>query len=265
MKLYDNFASVAAQKVRIALHEKGIAWEAVPVDLRAGDMLDPAYLVLNPAGVVPTLVHAGHVLVESTVINEYLEDVFPAPPLRPASPVDRARMRVWTKRVDEEVHRATGIVSMAVYIRHHHRKKSPAELDAYYARMPDRDREARQREAIALGMEAPNVAVSMQVFARWVDDLDAALAASPWLVGDAFTLADVACIPFVARLEMLAMAGLWRAGRRPHLARWWDAVTARASYREAVADTFPAATRTYMLEQGRSCWPRAAALAGMMP
>jgi glutathione S-transferase len=263
VRLYDNFASVAAQKVRLALVEKGLAWDTVDVDLRAGAMLDPGYLALNAAGVVPTLIHEGNVLVESTAINEYLDEVFPKPALRPATALGRARMRVWTKRIDEEVHRATGIVSMAVYIRHHHLKKTAAELDAYFARMPDKDRAARQREAIARGMDAPNVATSMQVFARWIDDLDRALADSAWLLGDAFGLADIACIPFVARLDMLAMGGLWREGRRPHLDRWWARVTARPSYRQQIAARFPDAVRAYMFEQGSISWPRASELAGV--
>ncbi|HMS78068.1 MAG TPA: glutathione S-transferase N-terminal domain-containing protein, partial [Burkholderiaceae bacterium] len=72
--LYDNPASVAAQKVRMTLAEKGLAWRAVTVDLRDGSALRPEYLAINPQGVVPTLVDDGAVIVESSVIVEYLDD-----------------------------------------------------------------------------------------------------------------------------------------------------------------------------------------------
>ena len=82
--LYHNDMSVCAQKVRLALAEKGLAYEARHFNLRAGDQKDPAYLKLNPKGVVPTLVDDATVVTESIVINEYLDDAFTTPPLKPA-------------------------------------------------------------------------------------------------------------------------------------------------------------------------------------
>jgi glutathione S-transferase len=99
LALYHFDRSTAAQKVRLALAEKELAWESRYVDPGLGkrEQHDPGYLALNPRGVVPTLLHDGKVIRESQVILEYLEDVFPAPPLRPAEPAERARMRLWTK------------------------------------------------------------------------------------------------------------------------------------------------------------------------
>ena len=84
--LYDFGNSVCCQKVRITLREKGLAWEAVPVNLFAAEQYDPKYLKLNPKGLVPTLVHDGNAIAESTLICEYLDDAFPEPPLKPADP-----------------------------------------------------------------------------------------------------------------------------------------------------------------------------------
>ena len=86
--LYHHGMSVCAAKVRFALGEKKIAWESHYVDIHKGDQFAPDYLKLNPKAVVPTLVHDGHVVVESTVINEYIDEVFPDVPLKPgdASP-----------------------------------------------------------------------------------------------------------------------------------------------------------------------------------
>ena len=76
LRLYHNDMSVCAQKVRFALAEKKLAWEGHHLNLRAGDQQEPEYLKLNPNAVVPTLVDDGNIMVESTVICEYLDDAY---------------------------------------------------------------------------------------------------------------------------------------------------------------------------------------------
>ena len=93
MKLFTYFRSSAAYRVRIALHFKGIAYEAVPVDLRPGAHRRPEYLALNPQGLVPALEDGAAVLSQSLAIIEYLEEKHPEPPLLPSAPLDRARVR----------------------------------------------------------------------------------------------------------------------------------------------------------------------------
>jgi glutathione S-transferase len=101
LDLYHHGSSVCAAKVRFALGEKGLEWQGHYLDILKGDQFAPEYQKLNPKAVVPTLVHDGQVIVESTVINEYIDEVFAETPLKPRSPVERAEMRVWTKAVDE--------------------------------------------------------------------------------------------------------------------------------------------------------------------
>ena len=118
LTLYDGTTSVCAIKARLTLFEKGLAFASRTLDLRAGDQFDPEYLRLNPNGVVPTLDHDGRIVVESSVIMQYAEDIAPpaaAPSLLPADPYDRARMRLWMKRIDEAVHPATGRVATGSY------------------------------------------------------------------------------------------------------------------------------------------------------
>ena len=90
--LYDFGNSVCCQKVRITLVEKGLTWEARRVDLFKTEQYDPEYRKLNPKGVVPTLVHDGTPVIESTLICEYIDDTFPDPPLMPKDAASRARM-----------------------------------------------------------------------------------------------------------------------------------------------------------------------------
>lgn len=261
--LYDNNASVAAQKVRLVLAEKGVRWQTVTMELREGAVMSPEYLRLNPNAAVPTLLADGEVLVESTPIMEYLEEVLPVPRLTPAVPLARARMRVWTKRIDEGAHRSTGIVSMSIYIRYAHLQKTPEARAAYFAKMPDADRVKRQTAAIEHGLDNPMLPGALGVFAKLVDDIDAQASRSRWLVGDDFTLADVACAPYITRLEMLALDKLWIGGRRPHLARWWAALQARPSYKQEIIGKFDDTARAGMRARGEEAWPRIRAMVGM--
>src|ERR1039458_399400 len=109
LELYHNDMSTCAQKVRFALAAKEAVWPGPHLDLRAGDQQTPEYLKLNPNGVVPTLVHDGEVIIESTVINEYIDDALSGRALRPADAQSKARMRLWTKQLDEGLHADTGI------------------------------------------------------------------------------------------------------------------------------------------------------------
>ena len=84
LELYHNALSTCSQKVRLVLAEKGLDFESHPVDLAGGEQHAPDYVKMNPNHVVPTLVHDGRVLIESSLINEYLDEAFPERPLRPA-------------------------------------------------------------------------------------------------------------------------------------------------------------------------------------
>src|SRR5215204_5652147 len=119
LALYHNDMSSCAQKVRLMLAEKRLEWESRHLDLRAGEHQQDWYIKLNPRAVVPTLIDCDIVVPESNVINEYLDERFPDPPLKPADPFGRARMRLWTKQLDEGVHDAgIAILSFGLAFRH---------------------------------------------------------------------------------------------------------------------------------------------------
>ena len=101
LELYNAPVSTCSQKVRMTLAEKGLAWTDRTILFEQGDHLSEWYLKLNPNGVVPTLVHDDHIIANSSVINEYIEDVFPEKPLRPSRPVALAHMRMWRQYIDE--------------------------------------------------------------------------------------------------------------------------------------------------------------------
>jgi len=118
--LYHGTTSVCAIKARLTLFEKGLKWDGEILDLHRGDQHRPEYLKLNPNGVVPTLVHDGKVIIESTLIIEYLDEVFPDTPLMPTDPYERAQARLWMKKIDDYLHAACSTVTFAIALKGRH-------------------------------------------------------------------------------------------------------------------------------------------------
>jgi maleylpyruvate isomerase len=106
MKLYGYFRSSAAFRARIALNLKGIACEAVHLDMRppAAAHRTPEFLAVNPQGLVPTLEHEGATIAQSLAIIEYLDEIQPQPPFLPASPAARARVRSMALAIACDIH-----------------------------------------------------------------------------------------------------------------------------------------------------------------
>lgn len=94
MKLYEAVPSSNCDRVKIVLHEKGLDHETVRIDLQKGEQKNPEFLKLNPYGKVPVIVDGDKVLFESCIINEYLDETYPNPPLMPDDPYTRAWGRV---------------------------------------------------------------------------------------------------------------------------------------------------------------------------
>jgi glutathione S-transferase len=186
IELYHNDMSVCAQKVRFALAEKKLSWESHHMNLRAGEQQKPEYLKLNPNAVVPTLVDNGTVIIESTVINEYLDDAYPEPRLKPTDGVGRARMRLWTKQLDEGVHAATSVVSSAIAFRHQKLAIGMEALEEFHKKMPDPVKREKSWENITKGVESRFFAEAVKRFDKLLADLEISLTESPWLSGKEF-------------------------------------------------------------------------------
>lgn len=104
MKLYTYFRSSAAYRVRIALNLKGVSYESVPVNLLKGEQLEEAYGSVNPQKRLPALDIGDAVLTQSPAILEYLDEVYPEPPLLPVGAVNRAKVRAVASIVGCDIH-----------------------------------------------------------------------------------------------------------------------------------------------------------------
>ena len=235
LQLYEGSTSVCAIKVRLALFEKTIPFESCPIDLRAGDQFDPDYLKLNPKGVVPTLVDGGTPIVESSVIMQYVEDKRPSPPLLPADPIDRARMRLMMKRIDDEVHPSTGNITHATIYRPAFLALDAEAQAARLAKIPDDNRRLRRAAVYKDGLDAPIVIGAIKRIDELIADMEAALARSEFLAGPAYSLADAAVTPYINRLSDLGPLPLWADGT-PRTLAWFDAIKQRDSFTQGVTD-----------------------------
>ncbi len=261
LELHHNGLSSCSQKVRLVLAEKKLDFTSREVNLVAGEQHAPDYVKLNPNHVVPTLIHDGRVLIESSLINEYLDEVFPVPRLAPADPAERHTMRLWIKQIDEKVHPAAGVITYAIGARPAALAQPKEVREANLAAIPDAARRAARRSVLEHGVKAPEFAGALAAFLDLIDGMDSKLTPGGWLSGAHFGLADAAALPYVLRLEHLAMTPLLTPAARPRVANWLARVKARPSFEVAVAAWAPAPILQLFRTQGEAVWSDVAPLA----
>jgi glutathione S-transferase len=256
LQLFHHGSSACAAKVRFALEEKRLAWAGRVVDIFRGEQFRTEFLALNPKAVVPVLVHDGFVIPESTVICEYLEDEFPDFPIFPGTARGRARARFWTKSVDEELHPACSAVTYIVSHRHTLLRNGIGNYEEFLKGPGAEGLQARQLkwEWIQKGLRAPGAAEKIRLYDTFLHRMDAALADSPWLVGEWFSIADIAMAPYVNRMAALAMDGMWSGGRLPNVERWFRDVRARPTFHPAFVRWMPEDLSREMHENGTRSW-----------
>jgi glutathione S-transferase len=256
--LYHHGSSVCAAKVRIVLAEKSLPWDGIYVDILRGDQFNAAYMKLNPKAVVPTLVHDGKVIIESAVICEYLDEAFPAPPLKPADPEQRAAMRLWTKAVDEYLHPACAELTFASCHRYIIGRLPPEKFNEFLESTPPisvtADWHVRKKEIVRQGMAAPRVDRTFRLYDSYLQKMEDTLRHKRWLAGDTLSLADIAMAPYVNRLDMLGMSEMW-IGSRPLLTEWFERMKSRPSFKPSLLDMCPPDLANDLKTFGTQSWP----------
>jgi len=236
LTLYDFGNSVCCQKVRITMQAKGLAWESVKVDLFKAEQYDPKYLKLNPKGIVPTLVHDGKPIIESTLICEYLDDAFPQPRLIPSDPWQRARMRLWSKTVDEGLFEGVTELSFSAMFRERMRNMPEEIRERRFRNIGDPRRRDRFMATYELGVHSPYVKHGIAAYERAFKLLEDTLAETgPWILGANPSLADIGLMPFAARLDYLGLLDLWIKDR-PRVKDWWALAREWPSFKSGLYD-----------------------------
>lgn len=226
LTLYSFGPAANSLKPLLALYEKGLEFTPRFVDPKRFEHHEDWFKAINPRGQVPALDHDGHIITESTVICEYLEDAFPdAPALRPADPVAIAEMRVWTKWVDEYFCWCVSTIGWERMIGPMARTLSDAEFEDKVARIPVAEQRTKWRNARA-GFPPETLDEEMRKVRVSVDRLEARLAESPWLAGDDYTLADI-CNFAIANGMQFGFPEVVNTEATPHLVGWIDRINAR--------------------------------------
>jgi glutathione S-transferase len=200
IKLHSHPFSTFGRRVRIALLEKNIACEQVTIDMAARKHREPDYLALNPYSRVPTLVDGDLVLYESTAILNYLEALYPQPPLAPADVKGRALVDMHMKLCDLQFTRQAGAIIFP-------KRFLPRERwdETLFAQMRT---EIDKHLAI----------------------LDRQLGDSDYVIGNRYSLVEVCYTPFVAFLELMGVTP------PPRIAKWSERILARPSAQQTASE-----------------------------
>ena len=236
LKLYHMRPSTCSKKVRICLAEKQLEWESREIRTDGvEEHLEPWFIEMNPNAVVPVLEHDGNFIIESCVILEYLEDVFPDVRLRPADPVARARMRYWLDRSESVVHRNINVLSHNRFMTRFFGHLSLDEKLAIADRQPRIATRTERRRRYEHGVTQEEEQLAEAVLAECLDDMERELQQRSWLAGDEYSLADIAVVPFFERFEANRLDRLVDWGRRPAVGAWLGRARERRAYGEGMA------------------------------
>lgn len=194
IKFYDFKSSPNCQRVKVVLAEKNLAYDTVPIDLRKQEQKTPEYLKLNPYGKVPVLTDDSTVLYESLIINEYLDEKYPNPPLMPKDPASRAKARI--------------LVDYGM-----------AHFDSAYQKLRmELMKDAKEQSQPVIDGAKSDLKKLLQ---RFEDEIGE----QPYLIGD-FSLVDADLIPRFARLEGF---GVLPDPALPRLGKYMERMKARPS------------------------------------
>ena len=233
--LFHSGVSNCSMRVRITLEEKQLPWTSHHLNILKKEHITPEYFGINPNGLVPTLVHDGKVIIESDDIIDYIDDTFPDPPLKPAGNDDRESMYTW-------LHRATAIHLDAVkpYIYDKRVGKTMAHSqeddDKYRKLQTNPDLLAFHKKSTQGGFSDEEIQRAKKTLDECFSEMNEILSRQDWLVGSAFSLADIAWVPLQFTLERLAG---YQFESYPYVSAWTQRLSARESYKVGILSCWP--------------------------
>ncbi len=222
-KLYNASQSICSHKVRFALNAKRIRFTEYKLDLFSGDQLKPEYLLINPNGLVPTLVHNGINIIDSLVIVQYLDEICDnSETFTPQNPVMRARMRSLMAYIDEVPTPAVRIPSYNMAFLTHFKNMPEDEFQRMANAKPLRKEFLLKFGRV--GFSEKELNESLDRLSRSLIRMQAEINNSkgPWFLGDKFSIADIAMMPVIIRLEDLSLKYMW--DNKPEISHWLELI-----------------------------------------
>lgn len=234
LQLYHYEPSANSMKPLLCLAEKGIPYESHYVDLHNFEQHSEAFVALNPNGQVPVLIHNGAVITESTVINEYLDEVFPGTRLVPQDPVTRARMRIWNKFVDEYFCPALSRIGWSVLVPKIAARLKSGELEEALKKVPLEEQRRKWLTAATESFTPEELSDARRQVSVSVERMENILRSSQWLAGDEYSLADVNTYSMAAGVPRLIPEAM-NEETSPRSIDWLQRMNARPAVQAALA------------------------------
>lgn len=228
--LYNAPQSTCSQRVRFVLNSKKLQFEEKKLDLFSGDQLKPEYLKINPNGVVPALIHYDSIILDSSVIIEYLDDVFSEISLfSPKDPVARAKMRWMIRYIDEIPTPAIRFPSYNLAFLPHFKSMKEEEFIALANSKP-----LRKEFLLSMGRTGFSKADMDQAVDKlnrsvirmndWIEENGGI-----WLMGDKISLADIAIMPVIVRMDDINLDNAWKT--LPNIKNWLENIKNQPAFK----------------------------------
>lgn len=231
LTLYNAAHSTCSQKVRICLAEKKLPFKDIKLDLgKAKEHLRPEYLKINPNGVVPTLVDDNDIIVDSSVICEYLEEKYPDVRLSPLDVAGRAHMRAWMRFLEEVPTAAVRVPSFNMGFLPRYEGMDRATFEGVESDIRPIRKQFYRRMG-PKGFKKEDVQASLDQIANTCSRMNTALERGPWLLGDQYTLADIIVAPLIDRMADLGMDHIWNE-KFPRVTDWYARMKARPAFQQ---------------------------------
>ncbi len=235
LELYHFEPAANSMKPLLCLSEKGVEFTSRQMNLegKRWEQYSDWFLKINPDGQVPVLVHDGKVVIESTVINEYIEDVFPENPLRPADPYWRAQMRIWTKFVDEYFCPALTVIG-ANFATQFAQKFDKKEMAEVLARIPLDGPRKKWATVSSTGYTAEEVDDAKRRLRVTVERAEKSLGEHEWLGAPTYSLADVNAYSMMSGTERVIPEALNETAS-PRVFDWLRRMEERPGVKKALS------------------------------
>ena len=231
--LYHFWDSPCCFKVRLTLSEKGLDWTERYIATHRFEHFRPDYGELNRHCKIPTLVHDGRPVIQSSEIARYLDERFPETALQPDNPAARATMREWIAEEQEYLFPLIVTLSFNLMMKLRSIGFGMEQLKEWSLRHPDQERAQDYLRRVSGPADRAAVDAAAAKFHWHLTHLERTLKAGggPWICGPDYSLADICVAPILDRVEYLDLTRLW--ADLPAVGGWYERMKARPAFAEA--------------------------------
>ena len=234
LELYQWKPTATSARVLICLHEKNIEYTAKYVDLMSLEQFAEPFLSINPRAQVPVLVVDGRPMYESVVINEYLEEAYPEVPLAPRDPKGWYDQQGWTKFLDYNLCNSVATLGWWLRTRPSLSAEQVGALALKASSIPVPERKDAWLQALADEPVADQLDNSRRKVELTLNRMENALEERQWLLGEEYSLVDIAAFPHVRCLADLT-PDLMNADLTPSVCQWVERVSQRPAVKAAMS------------------------------